>query len=274
MAAPWPAARMADPTWRMLDSFSLDDLPMFSRTVLTSSPVLVLPNRDGALSEPGGSFRGSFVSSCNANPPVSLIRHSSSTASAVGDIEDFPPSLQLLARLHKREAFNLFRKWEAEGRTAVPIDVFAEGVRAVSGERLSDDDLLTVLKIVDPVRGDEMLVGERWRSRTLDCKRLWRKLTSSAAKAASRYIRESHSPSRGIGAMRRAELSSPKSGVSWASMLEQKADDSYAPIGPAVLEEPPMAAVLEARDPAGMPVAAVAAPAAAPPMPPPVPVAD
>ena len=39
--------------WESLDTFSLDDLPMFTRTVLTSSPVLVLPGREGA---PTGSL--------------------------------------------------------------------------------------------------------------------------------------------------------------------------------------------------------------------------
>lgn len=262
------------PTWRMLDTFSLDDLPMFSRTVLTSSPVLVLPNRDGAPLEAGSSFRGSFMSSSNRQPPVSLVRQSSSTTSAVAVAEEFPPILQLLVRLHKREAFNLFRKWEADGLIAVPIEVFAEGVRKISGERLSDDDLLTVLKIIEPVRGDEVLVGERWRSRTLDCKRLWRKLSGSAARAASRYIRESNSPERttaraaGGGMLSRSgEFSppSPKGAVSWSKMLEQRGADSTVPMAPVAFADPPtmsMMSVISETD---------GAPAAAPTAPPPLP---
>jgi len=283
MATPWPSARIADPTWSMLDSFSLDQLPQFTRTVLNSSPVLVLPNREGALYEPGGSYRGSFATSSTANPPATLIRHSTSmTTASVADLDEFPPSLQLLVRLHKRKAFDLFRKWEAEGRTAVSVNVFAEGVRAITSEQLSDDDLLTVLKIVDHMRGDEMLVGERWRSRTLDCKRLWRKLANCAAKQASGYIRESSSPSRSAwtklalgGEALAAELSpaSPKIGVSWSSMLEQKADDQYAPSRQLVLEEPPTAAVLETCD-AARKAAAVESTVAPPPAPPPVVGAD
>ena len=82
MATPWHSARIADPTWSMLDSFSLDQLPQFTRTVLNSSPVLVLPNREGALYEPGGSYRGSFATSSTANPPATLIRHSTSMTTA------------------------------------------------------------------------------------------------------------------------------------------------------------------------------------------------
>ena len=284
MATPWPSARIADPTWSMLDGFSLDQLPHFTRTVLNSSPVLVLPNREGALYEPGGSYRGSFATSSTANPPATLIRHSTSmTTASVADLDEFPPSLQLLVRLHKRKAFDLFRKWEAEGRAAVSVNVFAEGVRAITSEQLSDDDLLTVLKIVDHMRGDEMLVGERWRSRTLDCKRLWRKLANCAAKQASGYIRESSSPSRSAwtklslgGEALAAELSpaSPKIGVSWSSMLEQKADDKYAPSRQLVLEEPPTAAALEGRDAARKAAAAVEPTVAPPPVPSPVVVPD
>ena len=128
-----------------------------------------------------------------------------------------------------------------------------------------------------------MLVGERWRSRTLDCKRLWRKLANCAAKQASGYIRESSSPSRSAwtklslgGEALAAELSpaSPKIGVSWSSMLEQKADDKYAPSRQLVLEEPPTAAALEGRDAARKAAAAVEPTVAPPPVPSPVVVPD
>ena len=226
--------------WRVLDKFSLDDLPMFTRTVLTSSPVLVLPTRGGAPFEAGCSFRGSFVSSSNANPPVSLVRqHSSSTAVAA---EELPLALQLLLRLHKRDCYNLFQKWESAGMVAVPLDVFAEGVRAISGERLSDADLLKVLTIVEPLRGDDVLVGERWRTRTLDRKRLWRKLHSSAARAASQYIRQSTAASPSPRAQLRGEDLSPSTGATaWASMLEERTEP---PASEGVLEEPPMARIV------------------------------
>lgn len=248
--------RVADrsaPTWRMLDAFSLDEVPLFSRTVLTSSPVLVLPHRDGTPIEAGSSFRGSFVSSSNANPPVSLVRQSSSFGSTTSEAEEFPLVLQLLVRLHKREAFNMFKTWESNGVTAVPLDAFAEAVRNISGERLTDDELLSVLKIIEPVRGDEVLVGEYWRSRTLDCKRLWRKLSSIASRASSQYIRDSHSrrsPPAALAPLRLGNRGSPQKAASWAAMLEERsASTNGSPAGASVLEDAPLSAALAPKSP-------------------------
>jgi hypothetical protein len=184
-------------TWDLLDSFSVDDLPMFSRTVLTSSPVLVLPDRKNVSQplkgEARASFRNSFESgnfgdvfgSANPEPAASLVRQPAEST----DAEELPEILQELVRLQKRNIFQLFRDWEEAGNASVPLRVFAQGIQSVTGTRLSDDDLLTVLQCADPVRGDEMLVGERWRSRKVDCTRLYRKMQNYAARASSRYIR-------------------------------------------------------------------------------------
>lgn len=185
-------------TWRLLDAFSLDDLPSFSRTVLTSSPVLVLPRREGAPLQAGSSFRASFYSHSNAAAPVHLVRSAERaqlrqptelSMSGVDETE-LPEPLQTLMRLHKRTMLDLFKEWEAAG-DGVSAATFADGVYAVSGTRLSEDDLLTTLQCVDPVRGDEVLLGEQWKARKLDCKRLRRKLQNCESRAASRYIRES-----------------------------------------------------------------------------------
>ena len=110
--------------------------------------------------------------------------------------DELPQILQMLVRLHKREVFNLFRRWEMDGLELIPMDVFAENVETITDSKLSDADLLALLNVVEPVRGDEMLVGERWQSRPLECKRLWRILSTYAGQASSRYIRESISASR------------------------------------------------------------------------------
>ena len=215
-------------TWQVLDAFSLDDLPMFSRTVLTSSPVLVLPGRE----TPGPvSFRESFMSSTNpASPPPPLVRNSSSVVSSEGrgTADDLPVHLQHFIRLHKRAASQLFQLWEEQGKSVVSVDDFARGVKTISGEKLSDDDLLTLLHIVDPMRGDEVHMGEQWRARMLDCKRLWRMLVKSASKASSQYIRKSSSRTGDAS----PENNLRKTGLvvepvdhrpsSWSSMLQEK----------------------------------------------------
>ena len=214
-------------TWETLDAFSLDEVPLFSRTVLTSSPVLVLPNREGAQLDHSSSFRGSFMSHTNAAPPVTLVRQPSSDG--VSGQTDLPAVLQSFVRLHKRAVFSLFKKWDGEGRAAVALDTFAEGVRAISGEKLTDDDLLTVLHCIDPVRGDEVLEGEHWRSRTLDTKRLWRKLQSAAARQASQYIQETSkaggSPPQAAAQVTWSPvrpISSRRGSASWNAMLQQR----------------------------------------------------
>ena len=198
--------------WAVLESFSLDELPKFSRTVLTSSPVVVLPAREGAPLEAGASFRASFVSSTNAAVPVSLVREPS-TVSAAGDAAaapELPESIQLFMRLHKRAVHDMFVKWESQGIASVSLDAFADCVRAIGGTAPTDDELLTTLQCIDPVRGDEMLVGERWRSRMINCKRLWRKLHNCEARASSRYIRES---SASGASRRRSRASSGEIGI-------------------------------------------------------------
>jgi hypothetical protein len=183
-----------------LATFSIDEIPLFSRTVLTSSPVLLALHLESGDAVP---LPHVAVGTCAGNSPPSttLVRRTGAAANAAaanaaaqsgGDGPDLPEPLQLLLRTHKRAAYNLFLRWEQSGQRAVPLDAFADGVRQITGTPLSDEDMLAVLQCVEPMCGDAVaiLVDHSWRSRPVDCHRLWRRLQSSAARLASRYIKQ------------------------------------------------------------------------------------
>lgn len=186
----------------LLASFQVDALPHFSKTVLTSSPVLLTLHLEGGDAVPlphvaVGTTHGAGAGSGCA--PSSMIRRASSAsvvaatgsagdAAAVGDETDLPDALQHLLRQHKRAAYNLFLRWEHTGQREVPLNAFAEGVRQITGSKLTDADLVAILQCVDPVLGDDVVSDDRWRSRPIDCHRLWRRLQSSASRLASKCV--------------------------------------------------------------------------------------
>ena len=177
-----------------LSSFSIDDLPYFSRTVLASSPILLVLHIESGNAVP----LGSLPAYPGATPTAS--RHSSSRAAGASNADDepeLPEILQKLLRVHKRATYNLFLRWEQNGQREVPLNSLAEGVRLITGTRLSDDDLLSVLQCVEPVRGDEVSLDPNWRKRPIDCNRLWRRLQRSAARLASKYLKQTAHPEHG-----------------------------------------------------------------------------
>lgn len=185
----------------LLGSFMVDDLPYFSRTVLTSSPVLLTLHLEGGDAVP---LPHVAVGTSGTLPPQPLTRRTSAgssrsiIANSVGDAgavdaPELPVALQQLLRQHKRAAHSLFHRWEEKGQREVSLRAFAEGVRQITGTKLTDEDLHAVMQVAEPVRGEVMTgADEDWRSRPIDCNRLWRRLQSSAARLASEYIHNAH----------------------------------------------------------------------------------
>ena len=190
----------------ILSSFTVDDLPYFSRTVFTSSPVLLTLHLESGDAVPLPHVAvGTHAGHSAAATPSCVIRRNSfpegtNVAGAGGsgggaawdESLELPESLQQLLRLHKRAAYSLFYRWEQSGQREVPLNAFAEGVKHITGERLSDEDLLSVVLCVEPVRREDVLADPDWRTRPLDCNRLSRRLQSCAARLASNYIHQVH----------------------------------------------------------------------------------
>jgi hypothetical protein len=188
-----------------LNAFSIDELPAFTRTVLTSSPVLKVMKLSS--NAPAPLPHVAVGTSASVQPVPALVRQGSSMADV--DSPELPMALAPLLRLHKRAVHSLFHRWEANGLRTVPLEAFAQGVHEICGIHLSDDDLLATLQSVEPVRADQVIADPRWRSRPLDCPRLWRRLQSSAARLASQYIKESTATGT-AGAAASSERRSPK----------------------------------------------------------------
>lgn len=156
----------------VLESFSIDECPFFSRTVLTSSPVLLALHLASGDTVPLPHV--AVGTSCGSPPSTCLVRRTSATSVAAAmDFCELPEALHQLLRLHKRAAYSLFRRWEDKGMRMVPLDAFASGVHEICGIRLTDDDMLTILQCVEPVRGEDVTLDPHWRSRLLDSHRLW-----------------------------------------------------------------------------------------------------
>ena len=183
-----------------LATFSVDYLPSFSRTILTSSTVLgKLQSADGPVPMARGPHPAVGLSPGTLPTPAPVRVHLKPGPAILGDDkedhDELPEVLQQLLRQHKRAAYSLFLRWERSGQREVPLEAFAEGVRSITGAPLSDHDLLAVLHCVEPLHREDISGDAQWRSRPLDCSRLWRRLQSSAARAASRYIHEvMHAP--------------------------------------------------------------------------------
>ena len=179
----------------LLDDFNVDDVPRYSRTVLTSSPVLLVMHLESGDTVPLPHV--AVGAEANSTVPT-LVRKTTTVGAKVGDeikkMPELPECLTTLLRLHKRAAFNLFQRWEKSGQKKVPLDAFAEGVRDIIGIELTDADLLAVLQCVEPVRGEQVIADGRWRSRPLDCSRLYRKLQNSQSRLAHKYIKSSIAP--------------------------------------------------------------------------------
>lgn len=175
----------------LLNDFNVDDVPRYSRTVLSSSPVLLVMHLEGGDTVPLPHV--AVGANASAKMP-SLVKTSAMGDKVKDELRELPECLTTLLRLHKRAAFNLFQRWEKSGQKKVALDAFAEGARAITGIPLTDADLLAVLQCVEPVRGEQVLADGQWRSTPLDCSRLYRKLQNSQSRLAHNYIKSSVAP--------------------------------------------------------------------------------
>ena len=171
---------------RLLAGVSVDDMPHFSKTLLTSSPVLLVLHLESGNAVPLPHVEVG-MSDASVPPPTSMVRTTSK--SDVDIAIELPESLQELMREHKRAAHSLFLRWEQSGQREIPLRAFAEGVHQITRAQLSDEDLVIVLQCAEPVLGNDIAGDDQWRSRMLDANRLWRCLQNSAARLASQYIK-------------------------------------------------------------------------------------
>jgi len=199
----------------ILDSFSVDQVPAFSRTVLISSPVLLTLHLESgdAVPLPHVAVGTSSLASGNSSVKPSLVR--TCTGSMTHESTPLPKSLHSLLRDHKRAAFDLFRRWEDNGKRTVPLGVLAEGVRHLCNVELSNEELMQVLKAVEPTQGGAT-PDAKFRSRLIDTQRLWRRLQAASSRLAHQYIQEQNQPFKAV-----AGGSIPPR-ASWASMLEER----------------------------------------------------
>ena len=181
----------------MLSSFDVRDLPHFSRTIFTASPLLstlALETGDKPpLPHPALGIPDTL------SPAISMVRSSGGAPFEFGgDGETLPAVLLPLLRLHKRAAYMLFEQWEQQDGGLVSVQHFSDGIHSVMGVRLSDDDLLRVLQCAEPIRGEDVLADTDWPSRLLDSRRVFRRLQTHAARLASHYIKAANASWKGF----------------------------------------------------------------------------
>lgn len=214
-------AQLAQRVDETLNGFNVEDVPIFSRTILVSSPVLLVLHLESGRAVPIVNLPPSSVGTSGLSTKPSLIRSGSSVVQEEAS-QSLPEALQYLLPDYKRAMFDMFRRWEEKGNRSVRLDVFAEGVRRICGISLSDEDLFAVLRVAEPRQGDEMIPdgdGDEWRARLVDTSRLWRSLRMASARIKSKYIEE-NSPMKG---MRTSTLSQQSSHApAWGKMLQER----------------------------------------------------
>ena len=185
-AAPSLALQQADAA---LSGFCIDDCPAFTRTILTSSPLLHFMHLSSGEATP---LPHVAIGVDRVPSAIPRVRRSLGGGGEGGELE-LPNALKPLMQQHKRALWSLFNRWEKSGHQSVPVLGFAEGVQEITGVGLSDEDLLTLVQCVEPVSRDDLLSDPDWRLRSLDCSRLYRRLLNSSKRLASQYIKKSAS---------------------------------------------------------------------------------
>ena len=185
-----------------LRNFCIDDCPAFTRTILTSSPLLHFMHLSSGEATPLPHVAIGVDRVSSAVPRV----RKSLGADGEGGEPELPDALKPLMQQHKRALWSLFNRWEKSGHQSVPVLGFAQGVQEITGASLSDEDLLTLIQCVEPVSRDDLLADAEWRLRSLDCNRLYRRLLTSSKRLASQYIKKSTSEAVPAPASRRSSV--------------------------------------------------------------------
>jgi hypothetical protein len=172
-----------------LGGFCIDDCPAFTRTILTSSPLLHFMHLSSGEATP---LPHVAIGVDRVSSAIPRVRTSLGGAGEGGELE-LPDALKPLMQQHKRALWSLFDRWEKSGHKSVPVLGFAEGVQEITGVGLSDEDMLTLVQCVEPVSRDDLIADPDWRLRSLDCNRLYRRLLTSSKRLASQYIKKSAS---------------------------------------------------------------------------------
>ena len=196
-----------------LEDFTVHDVPHFSRTILTASPILSALSLESGERPPLPHPRLGVTST---SPATSMVRSTNGAASDAEAEVVLPSALQTLLRLHKRAAYKMFERWERTDSHMVSLQQFADGIYELTSLRLTEGDMLAVLQCAEPMRGEDVLSEPFWADRPIDSRRIFRECQKHAARLASEYIKQQSPPkaarrsSTGAAAARGSKATAPK----------------------------------------------------------------